>query len=69
MEYKLILQRKIWMEARRTSRKDFKIWKTAMNRLAPDSFLLYSLGNWLLKSYNSEMWTFNEKIQRSNSTK
>ena len=44
--------------------KDYNIWKTAMSRMAPDKFLSYTLGKWLQKSHNTEMWTFDEKIER-----
>ena len=36
-----------------------------MNRLVPDRFLPYTLGNWLQKSHSTEMWSFdarNEKV-------
>ena len=43
--------------------KDYKIWKTAMRRMVPDRFLPYTLGKWLQKSHNTEMYTFDGKIE------
>ena len=33
-------------------KKYYKLWRTAVNRLALDRFLPNKLGNWLQKSYN-----------------
>ena len=54
-------KRKSQWRQEKTAEEDYKIWKIAMNRLASDRFLPYTLGKWIQKSHNKEMWTFDAK--------
>ena len=59
MNTRLYHKKQIWTEKRKKpDRKDYKIWKIAMNRLVPNRFLQYTLGKWLHKLHNIEMWSY-----------